>query len=229
MIIAQHSQEQIQYKNLSDIENGEYIGTLTTYDWSGKYILEEVPLTLILFKENDLITGEWREEGNVPIEVSAHTKDSKLIFDQQMQKSLGRYKNMEHLSSFQEANLQIVKNNKNTYLTGTLKMYSSQTKEKERPMYLSLIKKEDEVNNQVISISPNPFSEEFCLYLNLDKTSNVFISIHDTQGNLKYKYNAGILSRGKQITTLQPNLNKGIYIMNIYINGKKEELSIISK
>ena len=229
LIIAQHSQEQIQYKNLSDIENGEYIGTLTTYDWSGKYILEEVPLTLILFKEKDLITGEWREEGNVPIEVSAHTKDSKLIFDQQMQKSLGRYKNMEHLSSFQEANLQIVKNNKNTYLTGTLKMYSSQTKEKERPMYLSLIKKGDEVNNQVISISPNPFSEEFCLYLNLDKTSNVFISIHDTQGNLKYKHNAGILSRGKQITTLQPNLNKGIYIMNIYINGKKEELSIISK
>ena len=84
---------------------------------------------------------------------------------------------MEHLSSFQEANLQIVKNNKNTYLTGTLKMYSSQTKEKERPMYLSLIKKGDEVNNQVISISPNPFSEEFCLYLNLDKTSNVLYNL----------------------------------------------------
>lgn len=226
---TQYSQGQNQCLTISDIEDGEYIGTLTTYDWSGKYIIEEVSLSLTLFKQKNTITGIWHESGKDTIKISAHFEGSKIIFNNQMKKLLGRYKNMKHFSSFQDAELQVFKNNNNTFLTGSLKMYQSKTKEKERPMHLSLTKKEKKIHSQILSVTPSPFTEVLNIYVNLHKASNVLISIHDIQGNIKYKKNIGTLSEGKQNITLRPNLNKGIYIINIYFNGEKEELSIISK
>lgn len=228
---SQHPQKILSSKKNNTFEDGEYVGTLVTYDWSGKYIIEETPLTLTINSFGKQIEGVWQEEGKEAIMLAANIEGSKLRFSNQAKKKMGKYKNMAVTTLFHEADIQIIKNEVETSLIGTLEMYSPQTNEKERPMYIHLtLRKEEDINsNKVVIAYPNPFSKELNLSINMDKDETVLIAIYDMRGQNVYQYNAGVLSTGKQHIAIQPNLRKGTYIAKVFIGEKENQLVIISK
>lgn len=228
---SQYPQQTFSKKRNNTIEDGEYIGTLVTYDWSGKYIIEETPLTLTINSYGKHIEGIWQEEGKEAIIIAADIEGSKVKFNNQAKKEIGKYKHMTVCAFFQEADIQIIKNEDETSLLGTLQMYSPQTKEKERPMYLSITqtKGEHNNNNKVIIAYPNPFSNELNLRIDMEKEETIAIAIYDMQGQNVYQHNVGVLPAGKQHIAIQPNLKRGTYISKVFIGEKENQLVIISK
>lgn len=226
----EYSVRTLSKKKIKEIENGDYVGTLVTYDWSGKHIIEETPLTLKITSQGKHISGEWCEDGKSPITIKATIKDSKLLFGDGIKRKTGKYRNMTVTNVFQEADIQIVKGEEETNILGTLQMYSKDMKEKERPMYFSVTKKmETKDNSDIVMVYPNPFSKEMNLRINMEAAAKVQIYIHNMEGQNVYQYNAGVLPQGKQHLAIQPNLKKGTYIIKVFVGEKENQLTVISK
>ena len=70
---------------------------------------------------------------------------------------------------------------------------------------------------------PNPFNRETNIYFNLDKASQVKISIFTAQGKLIETIFEGKLNRGTQYQTWIPrNSEKGIYLYKVEADGKTD-------
>lgn len=205
---------------VSDIKNGKYTGYLMTYDWSGKHIIDKTFLELSICNNGNFITGEWREENKEPIKIYGHIENSKLIFDNQVRRKVGRYKSMTHFSIFQEADLKIIEEEGSISISGILQMYSAQTKEKERPMYLTVKNIKEDSDSQRIVIYPNLYSKELNVYINVQRPTNIHIIIYNIQGIPVYKYNVGKLYEGEQFIAIQPNITKGTYIAKIFTDSE---------
>lgn len=225
---SQHSSKRLLNKDLEEIESGEYIGFIITYDWSGKYTIEETPLILRIHSNGEQISGEWEEKGKESTYFSAHVENSKLFFDNKIQSKNTRYRNMKYISHLNNTDIQIIKEKDEISLLGSIRMYSFQTKEIERPMYLYVTKKNKRIDDIQITTYPNPFSKEFNLSLNIEKESNVCIYIYNIQGIPMYQYDAGKFAIGKQHIAIQPNLKKGTYIVKVFIEEKETQLIIMS-
>lgn len=212
---------------VSDIKNGKYTGFLITYDWSGKHIIDKTFLELSICNNGNLITGEWYEEKKEPIKIYGHIENSKLIFNNQAKREVGRYKNMTHFSIFKEADIKIIEERGNISISGILQMYSAQTKEKERPMYLTVNKIKEDNDNQRIAIYPNLYSKELNLYINTQRATNIQIIIYNIQGVPVYKYNVGKLGKGERFIAIQPNITKGTYIAKVFTDSKVYQQTIM--
>lgn len=227
--IVEYPQIKIPSSEIKQIENGEYTGSLITYDWSGKHIISEVPLKIVLSTHGNKFIGEWYEGEKESISITGELEGNKLIFGNKTRRINSRYKNMAQSYILQEAEIQVIELENETSILGTIQMYSVSTKEKERPMYLCVTKKEKKADDNIVIAYPNPFTQELNFLINMQSSDKVRLFIYSTNGEPVYQYDAGIISRGKQHLTIYPDLTKGTYIVKVFIGEKENQLTIISK
>lgn len=209
--------------------NGTYQGILVTYDWSGKHILSETPLQLTLQTDGNKVLGEWKTETD-SVWLNATIKDGVLHFENTQMQSNDRYSSSEPiLYEFTKAEIRAFASS----LIGNLRMFSPQTMEPQRPMYLSLHKVgvsdiETEKQTQDLKAYPNPFSDKLNLAIMLSEDCYMKIAIYDYSGRNVYMADIGLTHAGEQRLTLSPNLAQGVYIVKVFA-GKQSFQAIVIK
>ena len=212
--------------------NGLYQGILVTYDWSGQHIISETPLQLSLKTEGNKVQGEWKTETDT-VWLNATIKDGILHFENTQVHSDDHYSPEEPiLYKFINANIHAVSSS----LTGNIRMYSPQTMEPQRPMYINLYKtnasdidnnKEDKKQN--IKAYPNPFSDKLNLVFTLPEPAEVKLAIYDYSGRNVYLTDIGTLQNGEQRFSLTPNLAQGVYIIKIFAGKLTYQVIVVKE
>ena len=209
--------------------SGVYQGVLVEYDWSGQHIIKETPMQLTLHTDGDRVQGEW-QEGENTVWLNATFKDGALLFENTRQTREDRYSPEEPiLYQFTEATIQAA----NASLTGNIRMYSPESMEPQRPMYISLQKAgtttiEEELKNSSLRAYPNPFSNELNLCFTLSEPAKVTVAIYDYAGRNVFMSNMGEYSAGEQRFVFTPNLAQGVYIVKVFA-GKQSYQVIVMK
>ena len=127
--------------------DGQYEGMLVTYDWSGKIVLKETPLSLNISSDKDQMLAEWKEEGTDTITVKGLWREQALTFTDAKQGRRGHYDAGKKIVwNFTDAQIQLLQDDSSSYLVGNLQMFSPQTMEPNQPMYINLRK-----TSQVVS------------------------------------------------------------------------------
>lgn len=216
--------------------NGEFTGNILQYDYSGKKLIAQIPITLQVSAKNNIITGSLIFNNSQTIQLNAIQQGNQLIFSQTIiQQTTPNTKRQTNLV-FKSANLQIETKNDTNYLTGTLQLFNTYTNEIDKPINIKLQQKNNQKNNtkpQVpssILIFPNPANNSFTVSFNLNEQSPATINIYDTKGSRVYSKSFEQLSQGKQ-NILIPifNAQKGIYIIKVITNNKQETTAFIKE
>ncbi len=234
-VIPMHFRK-IAHIDKSEVISGKYEGVLVIYDWSGNNILKEKTLALQLDVNADSITGLWIENGTDTVQILAEKKIDGLRFTKT------KYLRADHYTmetptqfNFEKAEIQVDKDKENITLTGNIQMYSPETMEPERPMYISLKRITVNNSNEDIPASnlkrfvvyPIPFSDELNISFIQTKTDDdVSIGIYNTAGECVYLYPAGNLPLGEQHIILKPTIEAGTYIIRL-ISGKHSEQAVV--
>ena len=211
---------------------GTYKGIHVTYDWSGKYVLSEKPMTLTMTVNGDRASGIWLQ-GNDSIPFSATlTKQGELIFDNTEVTIYDRYapSNAETYR-YEKSSVSCG----NGFLTGNLRMYSTREMEPGRPTYISLQRCGDAPQNLLqenydskIYAYPNPFTDRVNLYFELEEdVPSAKIYLFSQNGTLKQAYELGAVESGEHTYTIMPNdMAEKSYVVNV-VAGKYKYQTII--
>lgn len=202
---------------------GDFEGTLSMYDWSGKYLLRECYASMtinrtgnhangyfvfgtdtISYSSNILPTGEMRFEN--------------CYFDMCDRYDYGKKTRYR----LENAHLDIWDNE----INGKLDLYSLSQREPSRPIYLKLhrVANQKNINNEsnfdTIYVISNPFKYQLEVRLNLSVTSNVKAMIFDKYGVNVWQQYLGIMEKGNQNVTLVPTINPGYYVLKLETDNK---------
>ena len=182
-----------QNVKLTDI-SGEYEGFLVKYDWSGKHMISQTELTLTLEQKQKKITGDWNEDGVMKMSLQGTIEDSSIVFNKTTYLQFDHYHKKRPLEiNLQKALLDISLNNDTVYLSGNLNFYSPQSKEPEKPQFITLVRKMpatervvlpknievDSVELTHVSVYPNPTTGPITVSYTLSKKSTRMITITD--------------------------------------------------
>jgi len=113
-------------------------------------------------------------------------------------------------------------------------MYSSETMEPERPMYLSLRKANSETPEIIkttvedLKVYPVPFGNELNLSFMQTEEVSVKIGIYNYLGACVYLYDAGKLPVGEQHFVIKPQLPSGTYIVKLITENRSSQVVVIS-
>ncbi len=215
---------------------GTYEGVLVTYDWSGKNIIGESPLLLQLEQDGEArqIVGQWIEPGKDTILLQATREPDKLTFTETRQYRSDHYAvDGPVLFLFNEAEIQIITDGNTTTLAGNIRMYSPETMEPERPMYLSLRKAAAGITGdkatltQPVKVYPSPFSNELNVSFEQTESCDVSVGIYNYSGVCVHLYNAGNLPVGMQHLSLTTALPAGTYIVKLFCGKKSHQVIVI--
>ena len=211
--------------------SGEYEGVLVQYDWSGQYVLCEKPISLNIIADNNNVSGKLTVDSQ-DADFHAHiTNDGRIKFSSGEIILEERYTGSDGVSYCLDNATFNVWSNK---ITGCLGLYSVKLKEPERPMYVEVYKKGSMQNTagqneKNISISPNPFYDQFTARFDLSEDiPNVEVRIFNRGGVLVYKNVYGAMEKGYNTLTIAPSINEGIYVLNIKA-GKQTFRCLIAK
>lgn len=200
---------------------GSYDGILVMYDWSGKYILGEKPVSMTFSNRKDMTYGNLIIN-NDTIGFEGGINDEGILFF-----TKGKLKlNERYTGEFTPVNysLEYIKLQRNNgSLAGRLSLYSEKLMEPERPMYIELM---DQVVNRypdgsshsqgIISISPNPFTDHFTAKFVLTQACNsAVVRIFNQSGIKVYEKSIGHLEAGESTVSVSPNIPCGVYVLNI--------------
>lgn len=226
----------VKHLNHSEDVNGAFEGLLVTYDWSGKNIIRETPVILNLVSDGKTVEGEWIEAGDT-VSLKAEQNNGSLRFIDTRQYRTDHYNTADNpvLFRFEQAEIQITGNELGTTLTGNIRMYSPESMEPERPMYLSLRK----ANAGITAIAsatqiggmrayPIPFNNELNISFMQAEDEVVKIGIYNHSGACVYLYNAGRLPAGEQLLKLNPSLPKGAYIVKLFAGKSSSQAIVLS-
>lgn len=102
------------------------------------------------------------------------------------------------------------------------------------PLAFTTDKKKDTAPKQLLTVSPNPFSERLNITLDLPENTIVFFNLYDTRGQKIAAKNLGQLNKGTQIANwdlqnILPQLTMGIYYLEIKTNQKVCTQKIVFK
>lgn len=86
----------------------------------------------------------------------------------------------------------------------------------------------NEIGSQV-SLYPNPTNNNASITLNLEKSSSVSISIYNSNGVLVASKNYGSLNGGISLPIEMSNFSKGLYFVNINIDGNTTAVKLIKE
>ena len=213
--------------------NGFYEGLLISYDWSGKNIIRETPIRLNLVSNGKSVEGEWMEAGDT-VSLKAEQEAGSLRFVDTRQYRTDHYNTVDNpvLFLFEQAEIRISADDTGTSLAGNIRMYSPQSMEPERPMYLSLRKANAEVAPvtpiDALRAYPVPFSNELNVSFMQAEEEAVRIGIYNQSGACVYLYDAGRLPVGEQHLTLGPSLPAGTYIVKLFAGKRSSQVIVVS-
>lgn len=218
----------VSYVPKQDI-SGTYNGVLATYDWSGMYLQSETPLSISMEANKDSLRGLWIQ-GADSIAFSARIdSDGAIRFNNTIADLYDRYSN-SFMSKylFEHVNLNYVSD----IITGELRLYSLSEMEPERPMSISLRKKEedaaDEKYTKLYAYS-SPSSNQISLKFELEEAvSVVSVSFYSRTGMNVANYKYGELSAGENILTVSPDIPDGYYTITV-VAGNNHLSTIIVK
>lgn len=197
---------------------GEFEGTLTTYDYSGKYRVSEVPLVVRINNSNhsNIITGDWIESDTVIAKFEASLTDSTLRFLNTSYSRTDYYNKKQAVKwNFTKANLEKVIIDNSMSLTGNIQMFSPQTKEPQKPMYISLkqaTKHTEDVNLKVI---PTLGNNDICISFELGKKTSGDIEVYTLNGCMITSEHLGLLEAGSHKYVLALSIPRGIYLVRL--------------
>lgn len=217
--------------------SGSYAGYAIYYDFSGRYVLDMVPLSLIITKDRNVYQGTWKENDSVEASVKAVFSNNVFSFD-----NSSRYVRYNHYSNraaeqyvFNDASLGIKYVNDSMYLSGDVRFYSESRKEPGEPMFVYLAKKvdmvpgADAVNSYKLSILPNPVTTQLTAHFSLTATSKIAFKLFDNAGNQLWTTEGESLPPGdySHIFSMQ-GLAAGTYMLSIS-NGNTVQTKAIIK
>jgi hypothetical protein len=240
-IPAQH----MRIKHLNFVKNmdGCYEGVLITYDWSGKHIIRETAIELNLVSDGKNVEGTWIENGDTVMLRAEQENDRLRFFNTEQFRSDHYTVDSPALFNFVDAEMQITENGSEISLNGNLTMFSPQTLEPERPMYIAIRRKIDGENDNnstglenatsleknSMYVYPVPFGNELNLSFTQTRQENVRIAIYDFAGGCVLMYDAGVLPAGEQRLTIETALPAGTYIVKLFTATRSEQAVVISK
>lgn len=212
--------------------NGTFQGFTVMYDWSGKYVLGEKPVSMTIIPEsNNCIAGTIvLAEDSIPYK--ATIKENKIMSFTSSNVQLGERYSVDGKVNYKidEALFDIMNNR----ITGRLSLYSLKEREPERPMYIELTSCDNKVNSgntQFININatPNPFVSSFEASFELSQSKDAEVRIFDKMGAMVYRQNLGHLDAGKQTITITPNIKDGLYVLNVKAGNQVLRTIIVKK
>lgn len=199
--------------------NGSYTGFIIMYDWSGEYILGEKPTKITINRTQNQAYGNMVfGQDIIPFKANI-TENGDIEFCEGNIALNERYNNKGKVNyTLQSAKLDIWP----TKIQGRLSLYSLDSKEPERPMYIQLVNDEQLNNNNealnpeaLIKTYPNPFISELHVSFDLHEDADARARIFDKYGVCVYEKSLGHIHEGINKATLAPNLKKGSYVLNI--------------
>jgi hypothetical protein len=221
--------------------NGNFIGNLNQYDYSGKKLLAQIPINLQVSTNKNIITGDLIFNHNQSIQLNAIQQGNQLIFSQttieqnnSTIKNNTKHPTQNNVLIFKTANLNIETKADTNYLTGTLQLFNTYTHETEKPINIKLTQQNKQTDNPKhqtpnnIAVSPNPNKGNFNISFNLPQPSTVKININNPQGQVVYTKIFQQLPQGKQNVAI-PNIKggSGIYTATLFINGSQNTITFI--
>lgn len=216
--------------NDASLLNGQYQGFIVMYDWSGKHILGERPVTMSL-TNNDKKADGYLKLGNDSIPFTATvTADGTLKFNKSYATMNERYTYAgKETYRLDKATLDIW----DKKICGSLSLYSVKHREPEKPMYMELYRadssKDIAVTSERISVSPNPFNTEFRATFRLANDAQVIVRVFDKYGIKVWQENVGNLSEGTNTLTFSPDIPMGYYVLNISAGSQTLRSIIVKK
>ena len=197
--------EHIQKTNNIIKFNGTFVGNLNQFDYSGKKLVAQIPITLNISPQQNKLTGTIQLNNNKPINLQAIQQGNQLIFSQTtFAASAPLHSLRETKLIFKTAQLAIETKNDTNYLTGSLQLFNTRTHETEKPINIKLsqhVIARNEAISQTpnnVSVFPNPTNGNFTISFNLTKPSAVKINIYNPQGKVVYTKIFETLPQGKQ-------------------------------
>lgn len=220
--------------------DGSYTGTLTQYDYSGKKILAQIPLTLQLYSNGKMITGSWQQNNEPAITLNAVQQGNELLFTANnfiTTTILARRKQQKLV--FKSAAFTQHATADSIYLRGSLLLFNTYTKEIDKPVQITLAKKKTLNDNPAtdnLIVFPNPVKENNSINIRfrLHKATPVKISIYNTLGQVVYTHiNTEVIEAGIhdiRLSGVQTALKTaGIYILQVKGNGVQQTTAFIKE
>lgn len=197
---------------------GRYEGALVTYDWSGSTVVSELPLTIDMHEHNDSLAGMWIQ-GNDSIRFSAVISgDNELKFVNTAASLYDRYSDdYKALYRFDNAAVSCDNNG----MQGSLRLYSYEEMEPDRPMFISVSKcaelKGDNANSQgKVFAYQRPFSGDIIIKFILDEyIHGTKVDVTTQTGFKVSSYHIGNLCAGEHTYTISPELSGGVYVLQV--------------
>ncbi len=212
---------------------GMHSGFIVMYDWSGKFVLGEKPVTMDIRRAGEgKAAGRMILAGDTVAFKADITADGRLLFSKGNVRLNERY-NIGQKTNYRMDNavLDVWKDK----IFGRLNLYSLNLKEPERPMYIELSRISMHGNSvdadqrfTHIHATPNPFRHEFTATFELQEQCNAQVRIFDQAGRMVYTRSLGTMSAGKHDAAIAPQIKDGTYVLNIKA-GKQILRAIIVK
>ena len=218
--------------NDTTLLRGCYSGCVVMYDWSGRHVLGEKPVSMYVSRTGEEISGYLiLGTDSVPFKADITARGG-LKFKKSYVSLKERYTfNGKVRYKLDSADLDIW----NDRIRGRLSLYSLSQREPERPMYMELYRgaygKTDNDNvcaDGYIAITPNPFDSQFDAIFNLQENATVTARVFDKFGVMIWQQSLGTLEAGKHRVTLSPGIRPGYHVLNISA-GKQVLRTIIVK
>jgi len=212
--------------------SGDWNGKLTTYDWSGKTIIEEQKISLALYEIAGKIYGTLTDDNNT-IDIYAVLKDSVWIFTPFL---TGAGQGVEFLYAEQQlalryATLHYDCDERGEFLSGNLWLYNPPQKGFIQPTLMSLMKavqpaatgdddensnsgEEEILERNSVIIYPNPFSDMLNLKFTLNQPVDLAVTVFSSMGSLVYN-KTGKYTQGEHAESLWFSGFPGIYTLRI--------------
>lgn len=209
--------------------DGNFQGCLITYDWSGKYVIDEKPMAMSIERIGENVQGTMVVGyDTIPFRAEL-TSDSQLDFKKGRLSISERYANGMKVKYRVNRMLFDVWSNK---ILGRLSLYSLKQREPERPMYFELDRNGQSATcddaTGAVRILQNPFDQQFTVIFSLVENADVEVYLFNIQGLLAWKKNLGLFAKGSQIIQLSPVIQPGRYVLNIKA-GRKMFHAIVIK
>ncbi|WP_149025899.1 tetratricopeptide repeat protein [Polaribacter sp. BM10] len=252
-----HDSQNEIFNDLIDITeenlNGKWSGKLLKLDWSGKKIVRKIDFTLdIKYDSINYNTISIIEINGQKFEQIVNRVDSQIYFDDfnldlphnTFSEKIPNKLNYQFLSS----SIKLKNLGEFSFLTGNIESYISSWRESGGPIKFVLKKEKnkpqvkEELSDEIltalseqeenfIKLYPNPFKTDLIISYTLDEPSFVEVRITDINA-LKND----VIERGKNQKAGKhryyfngSNLQKGIYLVNVYVNNKKKTRLIVKK
>lgn len=197
---------------------GSYSGKLLTYDYSGKYLINSVPLSLKLERQGENITGQWIESDTLIADIQATLTDSLLIFHDMKYKR--RNSKIEWV--FRNANLELIQESELISLSGPVRFQMVKYLEPGYPMFLTLQRDSNQKEEQSVSsltVYPNPFETQIDLSFEIAQAGQVALTVYTAQGIPVWSRSLGKLPEGDHHYQIPLDIPPGIYIINVINPG----------